>query len=152
MTTTYQLEAYISIKDEIQPLLLDHYHEIALNQHAIKLNPDWQEYTRLDNAGKLRCFTARSEGELIGYFVVIVSTSLHYKDHLFASNDVIFLSKKGRKGTTGIKLIKYASKQLEDEGVSLLMVNTKVHQPFDPIMERLGFNLIERVYSKCFKR
>lgn len=152
MATTYQLEAFASIKDEIKPLLEDHYHEIALNQHVIKLNPDWKEYARLDASGSLRCYTARQEENIVGYFVVIVSTSLHYKDHLFASNDVIFLAKSARKGLTGIKLIKYASKSLEDEGVSLLMVNTKVHQPFDPIMERLGFNLIERVYSKCFKR
>jgi len=32
--------------------------------------------------------------------------------------------------------------------VSVLNINTKTHKPFDSLMEYLGFNLIERVYSK----
>ena len=83
--------------------------------------------------------------------MVIVNKSLHYQDHLFAYNDVIFLAKGHRKGLTGVKLIKFASEAMEAEGISLMMVNTKVHQSFDKILERLGYNLIERVYSKCFK-
>jgi hypothetical protein len=29
-----------------------------------------------------------------------------------------------------------------------LTINTKAHQPFDKVLERLKFNMIERVYSK----
>lgn len=147
----YQLESFNSIKHDIKPLIEQHWHEIALNQDKIKLNPDWKEYARLDQAGKLRIYTARKDGVLHGYFVVIVSRSLHYMDHLFAHNDIIFLTKKARRGLTGVKLIKYAQDSLEAEGVSLLMINTKTHQAFDKILERLKYNCIERVYSKCFK-
>lgn len=147
----FQLESYTSIKNEIKPLLEEHWKEIALNKEKIKLNPDWKEYARLDNAGALRCFTARKDGLLVGYFVVIVSKSLHYSDHLFAHNDIIFLRKGSRKGLTGVKLIKFATEELEKQGVTLLVINTKVHQSFDKILERLGYNLIERVYSICFK-
>jgi len=147
----FQLESYTSIKNEIKPLIEAHYKEIALNQDAIKLNPNWKEYARLDSIGALRCFTARKDGELIGYFVVIVNKSLHYQDHLFAYNDVIFLAKGHRRGMTGVKLIKYATESIKEQGISLMIVNTKVHQSFDKILERLGYNLTERVYSKCFK-
>lgn len=147
----FDLESYTSIKNEIKPLIEAHYKEIALNQDAIKLNPNWKEYARLDSIGALRCFTARKDGELIGYFVVIVNKSLHYQDHLFAYNDVIFLAKGHRRGMTGVKLIKYATESIKEQGISLMIVNTKVHQSFDKILERLGYNLIERVYSKCFK-
>ena len=87
----------------------------------------------------------------MGYFVVIVSRSLHYKDHLFANNDVIFLTKTARKGLTGMKLVKYAIESLKTEGVTKLHVNTKMHQPFDPLMERLGFEEIETVFSKVLR-
>lgn len=147
----FKLESYANVKHEIKPLIEAHYQEIALNKDKIKLNPDWKQYARLDRDGALRCFTARKDGKLIGYFIVIVSRSLHYMDHLFANNDIIFLAKGHRRGLTGVKLIKYATDHLEREGVSLLMVNTKIHQPFDKILERLGYNKIERVYSKCFK-
>ena len=148
---TYQLEAFSTIKNEIRPLLREHWDEIALNKEHIKLNPDWKEDGRLDAVGALRCFTARKDGGLIGYFVVIVSKSLHYQDHLFAHNDVIFLTKQGRKGTTGYKLLKYATEQMKLEGVSLLMVNTKTHQPFDALLERLGYNHSENLHTICFK-
>lgn len=141
-------EAFTGIRRQIEPLLIDHWNEIALNKDAIKLNPDWKEYARLDMVGALRVYTAREDDVLCGYFVVIVSKSLHYKDHLFANNDIIFLSKDHRKGTTGIRLIKYAVEQLTAEGIKLININTKVHQPFDVILERQGFNLVERIYSK----
>lgn len=144
----YAHESYTNIKDEIKPLLEQHYKEIALDQDVIKLNPDWDAYAKYDSIHALRCYTARDDdGDLIGYFVLMVSTSLHYKDHLFANNDVIFLRKDARKGMTGVKLIKYAVKCLQREGITRININTKTHQPFDVIVERLGFELIERVYS-----
>ncbi|MDC0117576.1 hypothetical protein OAI16_06755 [Flavobacteriaceae bacterium] len=137
-----------TVEDEVKPLLNSHWEEIALNKDKIKLNPDWEAYEALEQQGKLKIFTARDDGQLVGYFVVIVGTNLHYKDHLFASNDIIYLSPNHRKGFTGIKLVKFAEKCLKDDGVSVLTINTKVHQPFDKLMDFLKFRKIERVYSK----
>ena len=145
---TYQQEFLTQVKGEVKPLLDAHWNEIALNQDKIKLNPDWDAYRDLEVQGKLKIFTTRCEGTLIGYFVVVVDYNIHYKDHLFANNDIIYIHKDYRKGFTGIKLIKFAEKCLKEDGVSVLNINTKVHQPFDKVLERLGFGLIERVYSK----
>lgn len=147
----FALENIANVRREIEPLLEQHYKEIALNKDIIKLNPDWRAYAQLDAINGLRVYTARKDGKLMGYFVVIVSRSLHYKDHLFANNDVIFLTKTARKGLTGMKLVKYAIESLKAEGVTKLHVNTKMHQPFDPIMERLGFEEIETVFSKVLR-
>ena len=144
----YQQEFLSSVSEEIKPLLNSHWEEIALNKDKIKLNPDWEVYQSLENQGKLKIFTARGEGKLVGYFVVVVGVNMHYKDHLFASNDIIYLSPEHRKGFTGIKLIKFAEKCLKEDGVSVLTINTKVHQPFDKLMDFLKFRKIERVYSK----
>lgn len=143
----FALENLAKVRREIEPLLKQHYDEIALNKDIIKLNPDWEGYARLDNINALRIYTARKDDELVGYFVVIVSKSLHYQDHLFANNDIIFLAKSARKGLTGVKLIKYAIDSLAAEGITKLHINTKAHQPFDAILERLNFEEIERVYS-----
>ena len=148
MAVKYQQEFLSSVRGEIEPLLNSHWEEIALNKDNIKLNPDWDAYESLESEGKLKIFTARDDGHLVGYFVVIVGTNIHYKDHLFASNDIIYLSPKHRKGFTGIKLIKFAERCLKNDGVSVLTINTKVHQPFDKLMDFLKFRKIERVYSK----
>jgi len=143
----YQQEFLSQVENDILVLIDLHYKEIALNKNKVKLNPDWDVYRDLEDQGKLKIFTARDDTTLAGYFVVVVGTNMHYKDHTFACNDIIYLHKDYRKGFAGIKLIKFAKKCLTDDGVSILTINTKVHQPFDRLLERLGFNLIERVYS-----
>jgi GNAT superfamily N-acetyltransferase len=144
----YQQEFLSTARPDAQELLKDHWEEIALNKDKIALNPDWEAYEKLEDDGKLKVFTARDNNKLIGYFVVIVGINPHYKDHLFAVNDIIYLDKDYRKGFTGIKIIKFAEKCLKEDGVSVLSINTKVHKPFDRVMVYLGFRPIERVYSK----
>jgi len=143
----FAIENLAKVRREIEPLLEEHWKEIALNKEIIKLNPDWDGYARLDNVNALRIYTARKDDKLMGYFVVIVSKSLHYRDHLFANNDIIFLTKAASKGLTGVKLIKFAIDSLAAESITKLHINTKAHQPFDAILERLNFEEIERVYS-----
>jgi GNAT superfamily N-acetyltransferase len=140
-------ESFTNVKNEIKPLIEQHYQEIALHKDSIRLNPDWKGYARLADQGALRVYTAREDGELVGYFVIIVNRSLHYMDHLFANNDIIFIKKGHRKGTAGIKLIKYAVEELKAEGVTLININSKIHQSFGPVLERMDFAHIENVYS-----
>ena len=110
MATTYQQEFLLSVKQEIEPLLEEHWNEVSNNRDVIKLNPDWDTYYILEEQGMLHIFTARDNGKLVGYFVTITRLNIHYKDHLFAANDAIFIKKEYRKGFTGIRLIKFAEK------------------------------------------
>ena len=148
MTLSFAQEFLDDVVDEIKPLLTAHWEEIAVRQSQIKLNPDWERYKALEGCAALRIFTARDAGQLVGYFVAIVCAGLHYKDHIFATNDVLFLRQSHRKGLTGLKLLKFAETCLKADGVSVLQINTKTHQPFDVLLERLGFTCIERNYSK----
>lgn len=148
MAVKYQQEFLDSVVDDTKPLLEEHWEEVALNKDKIKINPDWDAYYTLEGQGNLKIFTARSEGVLVGYFVVLVSPHIHYKDHLFAKNDLIYLSPEYRKGFTGVKLIKFAEKCLKEDGVSVMVVNTKNHKPFHKIMEFLKFSPAETLYSK----
>lgn len=151
MSITYQQEFLDTVEKDIKPLIEDHWEEIALNKSTIKLNPDWEAYHNLEDNGVLKIFTARSEGTLIGYFVVLLRNHIHYKDHIFAANDVLFLKQEYRKGLTGAKLMKFAEKCLKEDGVSVLVVNTKRHKPFDGLLEWLGYSHVENVYSKYLR-
>lgn len=144
----YQQEFLASVYLEIQDLLKSHWQEIALNKDFIHLNPDWDQYEEAEKAGQLQIFTAREGKRLVGYFVTTTAKSLHYKDHVFATNDVIYLHPDYRKGLAGWHLLKTAEKYLRQDGVSLLFVNTKIHKPFDVLLTRLGYNHIENVFSK----
>ena len=145
---TYQQESLVTVKADIIPLLEKHWEEVALNKEKIKLNPDWDAYANLEDAGVLKIFTARADGKLIGYFVVFVKSHIHYKDHLFCYNDLIFIDEEYRKGFTSPRLIKFAEKCLKADGVEVMIVNTKMHKPFDSLLVWLGYKHIENLYSK----
>jgi len=144
----YRQEFLAQVKQDIQNLLIMHYDEIALDKDAIKLNPDWEAYQKAEDEGLLKGFTARQDGELVGYFVVIASRHIHYKDHIFAANDVIFIHPEHRKGFAAMRLIKFAEKCLKEDGVSILTINTKCHKPFDVLLDRMMYKHIENVYRK----
>lgn len=144
----YALEDFNIVRHEVDTLFYKHWEEIAINKDKIKLNPDWGFYEALYSQGLLGVYTVRHSGKLVGYFVVIAKSHPHYKDHLFAVNDIIYIDPDFRKGPVGLKLIKFAESDLKSKGVSVLAVNTKVHKPFDAVLERLGFTNTERLYTK----
>jgi len=145
---TYQREDFYTVRQEVDELFYKHWLEIAVNKDKIKLNPDWGFYETLYEAGYLGIYTVRHNQKLVGYFVVIVKTHPHYKDHLVAINDIIYIDPDYRKGLVGFKLIKFVESDVKNFGVSVLSINTKVHKPFDAVLERLDFDLVERVYNK----
>jgi GNAT superfamily N-acetyltransferase len=143
-------ENFTNVKQDIQPLLELHWAETEPNQDTIKLDPDWSEYFRLSEAGVLKIFTARNNGKLVGYCVVMISQSIHHKDHIFAGTDVVYVHPEFRKSSTGSDLIKFAENYCEENGASIMTLNMKTSHPFDNLMLNIGFDLIERVYHKCF--
>ena len=144
----YKKERLANVRKDVQKLIENHWKEIALNQDKIKLNPDWDTYYKLESLGMFKLYTARKDGELVGYFTVVVTKGLHYADHKFAATDVIYISPEHRKGRAGYKLIKFAEQNLADDGVSVLVINTKDHAPFDSLLESMDYNLAERLYQK----
>lgn len=144
----YKEESYEEVVNDIMPLYEKHWEEIALNQDKIKLNPDLEKYQTLNAMGILRIFTARDNGKLVGYFLVMVTPHIHYKDHSFAVNDIIYVHPDCRGGTVAYRLIRFVEKQLKADGVSVLIINMKIHSPFDRLLEGLQFSNTERLYSK----
>ena len=145
---SYQEEWYDEVVEDIKPLIEDHWEEIALNKEKIKLNPDWEMYEALNSIDRLRIFTVRDEGKLIGYYIVIINKHLHYTDHVFAMNDLIYIDDAYRGRTVAYRLIKFVEKELKESSVSVMMINMKVHSPFDRLLEGCGFTYTERMYSK----
>jgi len=136
--------------DEAYPLIIEHYKEIS-NFHDIKLDPDFEIYKAVEDAGTLRVFTARDDsGTLIGYAVFIVKSNIHYKSSLQATQDVIFIKKKNRG--TGMKFISWCDEQLKSEGVQVVYHHVKVKQNFGPALERLGYELIDLIYGRRLDR
>lgn len=130
---------------ELGPLLLSHYKEIARFKD-IELEPDFNEYQALDDIGVLRIFTARKAGNLVGYAVYFVRSNPHYKSSLQAVQDILFIHPKHRG--TGGKLIRYCDDELRKVGVQVVYHHVKKKHNFGPMLERMGYELIDLIYGK----
>ena len=144
---TYQQE-FLYLVEGYDELLSRHWEEIALNKDKINLSPDWEAYLAKEEAGETALFTVRDDNKLVGYFLVFIGRHIHYQDHVFAQNDVIYVAPEYRKGFTGIKLIKFAEKCLKEDGVSVIQINTKFHKDFGSILKRLGYVPTDTIYGK----
>lgn len=133
---------------EIDRLLHMHYDEIAENKDKIKLNVDHKFYFQGSKAGAIHVVTARKEGELIGYFVSIVRPHPHYKDHIFAMNDVLYVHPDYRKTSVSVRMFQYAEKALKAMGVSKIVLHMKTKHPFVSFAEKLGYTLEEYNFAK----
>jgi hypothetical protein len=134
-----QKELLITIKDELQTLLVDHYEELTLNKHKVKLNPNWARYFELEQQGKLHLFTLRDQGQLLGYSVFFLDNHIHYDNLIVATNDIIYLRKDQRLGIAGIRLLKYSEQQMKELGADKITWHVKALQDFRPILHRMGY-------------
>lgn len=149
---TFQVEKLDQVKDELPVLLKLHYDEIALNKEHIPLDPDWEKYKTLCDRGNLFVVTARTDDQLlVGYSVFFTTYHLHYKSTLVASNDILYLHPDYRKGTTGIKLIKFSESELKKLGVDKVIWHIKYLKDFRNILYRMGYFDEDAIVGKVLK-
>lgn len=135
-----------SLFEELRPLLFAHWREIAHYQD-IELKPDWSTYLKVEEMGCLRVFTARDDQEkLIGYAVFMVRPNLHYSDSIQACQDILYVDKE-RRGF-GAKFIAWCDRALQAEGVQAVYHHVKREHNFGSLLERMGYQLVDLIYSK----
>ena len=144
----FKREFYDDVVEDIKPLILEHWNEIALHKDKILLNPDFRRYKLIENSGKLTIITARKETELVGYSIFFLGEHIHYKHCFVATNDVLFLTKKERKGSCGIRLIKESERILKELGAKRLLFHVKPNKDFSPILARCGYVVEEIIMGK----
>lgn len=140
MTIIFATETVAQVRADIAPLLDLHYDELTLHKDVMQLAPDWPRYETLEDADKLLAFTARDDGQLIGYSVWFVDAHIHYAGTLVATNDVIFLHKNYRHGTSaGRDLIGYSEQMLKSFGVDKAIWHIKFKNDWSAILRRRGY-------------
>lgn len=133
---------------EFIPLLIEHWEEVGINKDKIKLNFNAAFYIDGSKNGMVHCVTARDEGKLVGYTVHLVDAPPHYRDNLFAQNDVVYVHPDYRGTYTAIKMCRFAERCLRDRGVDVITLHMKVDKPFEAIARRLGYKKTEYLYTK----
>lgn len=139
----------------IEQLLAQHWQEVAFYKD-IPLEPDWELYGATESIGRLRIFTARIRGELVGYAAFLLNRNPHYKSSWQASQDVLFVAPAHRSGKIGAHLILFAERHLRTESppVQVTYQHSKASAELDisPLLERLGYELVDTIWAKRLDR
>lgn len=137
-----------SLLEELTPMLEQHWEEVAVNKDRVPLDINYDGYVKLYNSGILKLFTVRNEVELIGYYATMLVNHFHYKSTLFAMNDVVYVKPEYRGKLAGYKLLKFAEDKLKEYGVDVVSVHIKLTHDFSPMMERMGYQTVEKICTK----
>ena len=133
--------------EEIQPLLDLHWEEVE-RYEDIKMDVDWPMYRVLQDQGIFRFYTIRVDGLLAGYIGYLVSPSLHYKGNQWALCDLVYVKPEYRGKMFASKLLRYAEKELKEMNVLNIGQGVKIHHDYGKILERQGYHLEEKYFSK----
>jgi len=144
----YQIESLVECLEDMKPLLEKHWKEVAWYQDEIKLNPSYDKYLQLEELGMLHIVTVRDGEELVGYNINFINSHLHYSDHVYAVNDIIFLKPEYRNVGVAIGLLEVTEQELKKLGVSVVTIHMKTDHPFKSLMEHAEFTQQEHIYSK----
>jgi len=129
-----------------------HYAEIAPYPDLFKLNPDLDAYDKMEKAGVLKVITARDDGALVGYFLLMMRAHPHYRDVKTAVEDMKFLHPSYRTGYTGVRMIQYAEHVAKAAGCKVILQRSKAKSGHGALYARLGYDLMDEVYSKRLDR
>lgn len=141
-------DRFMNFLDEMEPLNVEHYREIAMYQDYIQLDPDYDQYLKLDEMGFLSSFTVRCGGELVGYSIFFVKNHIHYASDTYAINDLIFIKPEHRGSGVAKDLMDYSENFLRAMGCSVMTMHMKNYKPFRTLMRECEFDECETLYTK----
>ncbi len=143
----FKLEEVKNLREEIYPLLKQHWKEISAFKE-IPLSPNFDMYEILEDQGRYKIYTARDNGALVGYAGFFLNHNLHYQESFQAVQDVIYLEPSYRGLGIGPDFIKYCEDQLKDNYVELIYHHVKTSYNFGSVLEDLGYDKVEYIYAK----
>lgn len=135
----------------IRPLIKQHYQELTLDKDVIKLMPDWDRYRELQRLRRLATLACWLNEELVGYGIFFLESHIHYKENLFARNDILFLRPDHRQGRLGITLIKECEQMLKSLNVSKVFWHVKQQRDFRVLLHRMGYKDEDIIVGKALK-
>jgi hypothetical protein len=149
VTVTFQVEKWAEALPELRPLFHLLWDDVAVDKDRFVAKCDEEKYAACNAIGMLHLVTARSEGRLVGYFVMLVNPNPHYLGAgLMAFTDMYFLLPEFRKGTTGVKLFSFMEESLREKGVVKAYTSHKLHRDRGTMLQMLGWTPTDMVYSK----
>ena len=145
-----QVENWADCLPELLKLFPLLWEDVAVDKDRFRAECDQDKYATIDSLGIFHLVTAREAKQLVGYFLVLVQPNPHYKGQgLMAFTDMYYLLPEFRGGGNSLKLFSFMEKTLQEKGVVKIITSHKIHRDHSRMLNFLGYNASDVVYSKC---
>lgn len=115
---------------------------------GLEFNPDTEAYSRLYDQGRLVILTVRDDGAMIGYLITVVIAHLHSRMIKSAFEEGLYLAPEYRKGTLGIRVIKFMEEVLKSLGVRRVYYTNRPQRDLSKLYARLGAKCVAEQWAK----
>ena len=141
---TFQRETVADVLRDGCELFAEHYAEVMKLDKPFDLDPSY--YLAAEAIGAARAYTARIDGELVGYSGHVVCR--HPMCEAKTAQQLVFMvAKAHRRGGIGLQFLQYADEQLSAESVELLYQCASI-EPMARMLERAGYEMIDATYLR----
>jgi len=144
MTLNFKVEPFAVMWKDAQELIAAHMVELKVMQ---KLDVNLASFRALEYDGKLVTITAREEGEIKGYILLLLNKHLYYNTK-FAQEHSHYLCPSVRKGWNAIKFIRFAQDTIKKFGIDKILWHVEPGHDHGIIFRRLGYKPIYTIYGK----
>jgi hypothetical protein len=154
---TAHVERLQDTLEELKPMFVPHYHELALEQEKVPLDPQYNVYLEREAAGQVLLIVMRDAGKVIAYFVGFVAPGLHYQQTLTLQMDIFWIHPEYRDGDSldqleahmiAMELFAAVRDEAKRRGVQRWFVGSKLHKDASRVFEELGMVEVERYYGQ----
>lgn len=145
---TYQKDTVEDVFRDIGETFVKHHEEVESFSKEVPLDIDRGQFEVLEAAGVLHTVSVRDDGNLIGYYVSMLTPHPHHKGSLFAVNDILYIAPEYRSSGVAAGMISFAEEDLRGIGVTVMSFSMKTAHPFKSLADYLGFEETDIVYSK----
>ena len=132
----------------VEPLLEAHVRELTTHPHIMVLDPDWERYEAMEQAGVLLGLFAYVGNELVGYSVNVVVPHMHYRGLTYCQNDVLYLRPDYRDIGCGTALIRATEEAAKVRGARFIVWHAKPSTPLDKLLPRLGYGVQDVIHGR----
>jgi len=132
------------LRTHIAPKLFQAHWEEVGQDKSWEVDMNWPYYEFLESQKMLRIVVLLLDAEPVGYFVFVVSPSLHYRTKVLASSDMFYIMPEHR-AQYAVRLFRAAKASARAAGAHKFYLAFKVYKDITALTKRLGFKQIESV-------
>ena len=142
----FTLEKISTVWPEAQEILKANNEETGMLGQE-NFDPDVDKYLAMEAIGIAKLFTARAEGKLVGYCMMLVMPHPHYKKTVVAFQDVLFMVSE-RRGIGSVRFIKWIDEFCRSLGADNISRTVSSKKDFSRTLLRMGYEEVETSYVR----